>query len=241
MSAFPHSDLPYFSFIITGQAKDAQEPDLIPRRDVGRLAELPRELRSVLSTFGNRASDVALVGNEFRIFILSKENDALAPQPDILELIQRTAAELPANARREAPLPHGTALSSQVVVPILRAVSAHHVDGGPAPTFTDANGTHVIPILATSDFVEPEVPRHRSRTGTFQVAGFYYTSKSGFRVFMTNDRLEVALDHEIECVLLALVVSALTGGLWYEGTIEQADDGSWRTSPGGKLVQQTSN
>lgn len=234
---------PFFDFPLTRSTATPTIPTQISPAEIANLTEISRQIKSALSTFGNRASAVYSLGDRFRVCIRAdpdEKQSLLSNDVDIPGLLSRTAEELTANSARERPSTHAKALTSQAFVGLLRAVATKNPATHAVPTFNDASGAHPIPVLSPTAFVQPITPRDRSMSATMRVLGCTYSKQCGLRYLLTDERLEVELSPDLEASMAALPFSAIRDGLWFTGTIYQDDRDHWATMPGGKVVQQES-
>lgn len=233
---------PYFEFSLSTNSTISTLPARITTEELARLKDIPHQIKTVLKTFGNRASDVFNLGDRFRIYISPEtgpERPLISDCSHIPEVIMRTVKELIDNSSRSDPAPLNKALTSQFFVDILRAVSSNSEACSPT-TFNDASGTHVIPILSPTAFVQPAKPATRSRTGSMQITGVTCSTRGRLTILLTKDHLEVSLTPDLEEIMATLAISIIRKGLWFSGTIFQGEKNRWIAAQGGRISYQGS-
>lgn len=234
---------PYFDFPFTTNNTESTFPARISTDELAKLKDIPHQIEIVSKTFGNRASDVFNLGDRFRIYVLPEAGPGRPLIPDdsyIPEVIKRTAKELVDNSRRPDPAPIAEALTSQFFVNILRAASSKNPETCSPTTFNDASGTHVIPTLSPTAFVQPSKPSVRSRTGLMQITGVTCSARGRLTILLTKDHLEVSLTPDLETIVGTLTFSVIREGLWFSGTIFQGDKNRWVAAEDGRISHQRS-
>lgn len=240
MTTLPES--PFFKFPLTSSSAAPALPTRISPDEIARFAEISRRIRSVLNTFGSRASGVFNLGDHFRIYVSPEpgpEEPLFSGDSYIPELMVRTADELVANSARAEPRPHAAALTSPFFLEILRGNSSKDPEDRGSISYTDAAGVvHSVPSLSATAFVQPTPPRDRTRTAAMRLRGVTCSARHGLRFLLTEDQLEVSLSPDLEAIMMAHPISVVLDELWFTGTIVQGEDNQWTAAPGGSLARQ---
>lgn len=239
MTTLPQS--PYFEFLLTADSAMSTLPARMSPDEIQKLKEIPHQISAVLRTFGERASEVFNLGDRIRVYVLPEPGLQKPLIPDELHipaLITRTAEEIVENASLQKPAPLAEALTSQLLVDILRAASSRTPEEASSIAYIDDTGVHVIPTLSATAFVQPAAPPVRSRTGTMLVTGVTYSARGELRLLLTKDRIEASLTGDLEALVSALPISAIREGVWFTGTICQDNNNRWITAQGGRISNQ---
>ncbi|QCO66982.1 hypothetical protein E5843_02870 [Luteimonas yindakuii] len=158
---------------------------------------------------------------------------------DIPAMLLLTARELEENAGKESPLPIVQAVTHHGFARLLEAFASKNPKPHLPPTYTDATGTHPVPVLSPQMFSEPKRHISRSRTGTFPVKGAYYHPRKGYVAKLTADLLDVRMTEDVQREVIEHPISAFAkDAVWFEGTLALEEDGVWSTQPGGRITHQ---
>lgn len=232
---------PYFEFLLTADNVVSTLPTRMSAYEIQKLKDIPHLINAVRKTFGDRASEVFNLGDRIRVYVISESGLEKSLIPDDLHipaLIVRTAEEIVENASLQRPAPLAKALTSQLLVGILRAASSRTPEEASSITYIDDAGVHVIPALSATAFVQPAAPPVRSRTGTMPITGVTYSARGKLRILLTNDRIEASLTADLEALVSALPIAAIRDGVWFSGTICQDSNNRWVAAQGGRISNQ---
>lgn len=232
---------PCFEFLLTTDNTVSTLPARMSADEIQKLKDIPHQINAVRKTFGERASEVFNLGDRIRVYVMPEpglENSLISDDLHIPALIVRTADEIVENSSLPNPAPLAKALTSQLLVNILRAASSRNPEEATSITYIDAAGAHVIPTLSATAFVQPAAPPARSRTGTMRVIGVTYSARGELRLLLTNDRIEASLTTDLEALVSDLPISAIRDGVWFTGTICQDNNNRWITAQGGRISNQ---
>lgn len=214
-------------------------PTRLSEEDLKALKFVPRAVEGIKVTFDKAACDVFNLGHKFRVSVRFGESTSLFNEEiDIASLMDRTAAELQANANAGTPRPLEQAVTSMAVVHLLRSFSSSHPKDHLAPSYTDDSGSYAVPVLSPQLFLKLGSKKSPNRTGTFVIAGIYFHPKKGYFAKLSHDLLDVALASDLQEEIVNHPISSLCGRLWFNGTIAQLEDGSWAMLAGGQIIGQ---
>ena len=150
--------------------------------------------QALRQVFGGRLAQISLKRGVLHMKVNAEEREGLTYDlQSFMDDVEATAGELRRNASLARPLPFAEAVRRPTLVAILQATSRVHHAFGLDPVSSISDQLREFPVLAPTDFIQPEPNRELRKPGMFLIKGLVRDDRRGHQLLVTDNELHVQL------------------------------------------------
>jgi len=226
-----------FEITLACSSQDDAKRIPLDKKDVAKFGGVPTCLKPLFKAIREQTPNPVLDGATVCVSFVEIGPKACSA-PQLLDMLERTAAEVQKNASSLSPRKHST-LHGRAYVPLLRAIAQEHEKSGLQVFLRFGGERHLLPVLKTTDFTEGSSPEDCKKCASFKIIGLVRDDKKGHQLILTQDSLFVRLPPNDSQWAWASIRDVLDEESYLEGLIARAEAGAeWMPGPEAKIVRQ---